>query len=154
MPALLLALALLFAGASLPVQPSVPMVRTAGPPAPADICATSDQRLTELSGLVAGATGGPGRFAITDGGRRVQVHELAPDCTVRRTITARVDPYDGDPLPSGWNTSRAASIGWPSSVTRPLTGASSGPLSPQPIRSDAANNKGIAERRTGGDNGG
>jgi hypothetical protein len=75
-----------------------PVVPTAGPPAPADICATSDQRLTEISGLVAGAVGGPGRFAITDGGRRVQVYELAPDCAVRRTITARVDPYDGEDL--------------------------------------------------------
>ena len=94
------ALALVLATAALPTPTptSVPAVPSAGSLAPVDLCATSDRRLTELSGLVAGAVGGPGRFAISDGGRRVQVHELDADCAVRRTITAQVDPCDGEDL--------------------------------------------------------
>lgn len=34
---------------------------------------------------------------------------------------------------SGWNSMSAPSSGFPSKVTRPLTGASSGPLLPQPV---------------------
>jgi hypothetical protein len=90
------ALALAFAGGSVPL--GSPVVLVAGAQAPDDLCATSDRRLTELSGLVGGAVGGPGRFAITDGGRRVQIHELGANCSVRRTITDQTDPYDGEDL--------------------------------------------------------
>ncbi len=88
-------MALLLAGAAMPTSA---LAAGAPPPAPVELCATSDPRLAELSGLVGGAMGGPGRFAISDGGRRVQVHELDADCAVRRTITAQVNPYDGEDL--------------------------------------------------------
>lgn len=54
-----------------------------------------DNRLAELSGLAADASA---RYAIADGGRRLQVLVLRRNCTVQRVITAAVDPYDVEDL--------------------------------------------------------
>lgn len=64
-------------------------------PTPVELCATSDPRLAELSGLAAGAEG---RWAVVDGGRRVQVFQLAPDCSVQQVLVGGVDPYDVEDL--------------------------------------------------------
>lgn len=68
-------------------------------PAPQVRCAVDDGRLDELSGMVVrdGAL-----WAVTDGGRRVQVHRLdAESCAVTDTRTADVDPYDVEDLALG-----------------------------------------------------
>ncbi|MCW2633137.1 MAG: hypothetical protein JWR88_2099 [Pseudonocardia sp.] len=49
----------------------------------------------ELSGLVAGADG---RWAIVDGGGRVQVFGLATDCSVRQVVAGGIDPFDVEDL--------------------------------------------------------
>ncbi|MGQ0572603.1 MAG: hypothetical protein ACT4RN_00185 [Pseudonocardia sp.] len=72
--------------------------------APEPRCVVADERLAELSGLVADAAGVV--WAIADGGRRVDVHRLdvaaiAGDCPVRGTRTARIDPRDAEDLGLG-----------------------------------------------------
>lgn len=68
------------------------------PPEPVDECVVEDDRLAELSGLAADAEF---RYAVADGGRRLQVLALRPDCTVQRVITAAVDPFDVEDLALG-----------------------------------------------------
>ena len=65
------------------------------PPAPVAQCVVQDNRLAELSGL---AADGEFRYAVGDGGRRLQVVVLRADCTVQRVITAAVDPFDIEDL--------------------------------------------------------
>jgi hypothetical protein len=74
-------------------QPSLPT-----PSAPVAQCVVRDNRLAELSGLAADAEF---RYAISDGGRRLQVVVLRKDCTVQRVITAAVDPFDVEDLALG-----------------------------------------------------
>ena len=68
------------------------------PSVPITQCTVQDNRLTELSGLAADAEF---RYAINDGGRRLQVIVLRKDCTVQRVITAAVDPLDVEDLALG-----------------------------------------------------
>ncbi|HEY8373995.1 MAG TPA: hypothetical protein VIL00_14745 [Pseudonocardiaceae bacterium] len=72
-----------------------PGVAGGEPPHPVDLCRVQDQRLAELSGL---ASDGRQWYAVSDGGDRIQVLVLDRDCTVRRVITADVDPYDVEDL--------------------------------------------------------
>jgi len=67
-------------------------------PAPVEQCVVQDSRLAELSGL---AADGEFRYAVGDGGRRLQVVVLRKDCTVQRVITAAVDPFDIEDLALG-----------------------------------------------------
>ena len=76
------------------------LVLTAGSasaePAVADVCAVTDQRLQELSGL---ASDGDRWFAVNDsddGKLRIQV--LGRDCAITRTITAPNNPFDVEDL--------------------------------------------------------
>ncbi|MEJ3657572.1 hypothetical protein WEH80_31885 [Actinomycetes bacterium KLBMP 9759] len=58
-----------------------------------------DPRLAELSGLVAD---GSGLWAMTDGGRRIEVHRLDPaTCAVVETRRADIDPFDAEDLARG-----------------------------------------------------
>ncbi|HEY0637901.1 MAG TPA: hypothetical protein VGD67_09660 [Pseudonocardiaceae bacterium] len=68
------------------------------PEDPVDECVVEDDRLAELSGLAADPEV---RYAVGDGGRRLQVLVLRPDCTVQRVITAAVDPFDVEDLALG-----------------------------------------------------
>jgi len=68
------------------------------PPDPVDECVVEDDRLAELSGLAADAEF---RYAVGDGGSRVQVLVLRQDCTVQRVITAAVDPFDVEDMTLG-----------------------------------------------------
>lgn len=63
---------------------------------PTAVCATSDPRLAELSGLA--TDGGDRRWAVSDSGSRVRVYELAQDCSVSRVLTGAVDPRDVEDL--------------------------------------------------------
>lgn len=68
-------------------------------PAEPDVrCTVSDDRLAELSGLVVDADG---TWAMTDGGRRVQLHRIDDTCEIVDTRTADVDPYDAEDLARG-----------------------------------------------------
>jgi len=67
-------------------------------PKPVEDCVVQDNRLTELSGL---AADGEFRYAVGDGGRRLQVIVLRRDCTVHRVIAAAVDPFDIEDLALG-----------------------------------------------------
>nr|WP_116042383.1 hypothetical protein [Amycolatopsis palatopharyngis] len=60
-------------------------------PAPETLCSISDERLAELSGL---AADDEHWYAVSDGGTRIQVFVLNRDCSVERTITDPIDPYD------------------------------------------------------------
>ena len=84
-------LALLGPAAAL-AQPSTSAV------APVEQCVVRDSRLAELSGL---AADGEFRYAVGDGGRRLQVIVLRRDCTVQRVIAAAVDPFDVEDLALG-----------------------------------------------------
>ncbi len=66
-------------------------------PEPEVLCATSDRRLRELSGL---SGDGAGRlWAISDGGgRTARVYELAPDCSVKAVLSAPAAPDDVEDL--------------------------------------------------------
>lgn len=73
---------------------------TGAPAAPAPVpqvrCTVDEPRLGELSGLVVrdGAA-----WAMSDGGRRVELLQLdLDDCSVTRTRTADVNPYDAEDL--------------------------------------------------------
>lgn len=71
----------------------------AAAPAPASLCAVSDERLAELSGLAVDATG---VWAISDDGRRTEVYRLdLDDCAVLDTRTATIDPRDAEDLALG-----------------------------------------------------
>jgi hypothetical protein len=67
----------------------------AAPPQPVDQCTVTDERLTELSGLVADADAW---YAIGDGGDAASVVVLGKDCVVQREITGSTDPYDVEDL--------------------------------------------------------
>jgi hypothetical protein len=79
-------------------------------PAPQARCAIDDPRLDELSGAVADDGG---LWAMSDGGRQVQLHRLgpppgaqaagasAPTCAITDTRTADIDPYDAEDLARG-----------------------------------------------------
>lgn len=68
-------------------------------PTPDVHCTVADPRLTELSGLVAQ---GSDLWAMTDGGRRVEVDRLDPaSCAVVQRRTAAIDPYDPEDLALG-----------------------------------------------------
>ncbi|GAA1310723.1 hypothetical protein GCM10009634_76860 [Saccharothrix xinjiangensis] len=65
-------------------------------PAPAPLCAVTDERLSELSGLA--ARGGE-LFAVNDsdnGGLAVQVVDR--NCAITRTITTSINPFDVEDL--------------------------------------------------------
>ena len=64
-------------------------------PAPVQRCVVTDDRLAELSGLAADAEHW---YAVSDGGRRLQVAVLRKDCSLQRMITAAVDPFDVEDL--------------------------------------------------------
>lgn len=67
----------------------------ADPPAPVEKCRYTDKRLKELSGL---ASDGKRWYAMADGGSRLQVLVLTPDCKVERAITNATDPFDVEDL--------------------------------------------------------
>jgi hypothetical protein len=68
-------------------------------PAPESLCAVDDPRLDELSGMV---VHDGGLWAMSDGGRSVQVHRIdRSNCNVIDTRTADVDPYDAEDLAVG-----------------------------------------------------
>lgn len=68
----------------------------AKPLTPVPRCEITDERLGELSGLVASRDAW---FAVNDGGSSVRVFVLDPrDCSVRDVITSEVDPYDVEGL--------------------------------------------------------
>jgi hypothetical protein len=60
-------------------------------PAPEAVCTITDERLAELSGLT---TGEEHWYAVNDGGTQIEIFVLDRDCSVRRTITDPLDPYD------------------------------------------------------------
>ncbi|QFZ24103.1 hypothetical protein EKG83_08350 [Saccharothrix syringae] len=65
-------------------------------PAPADLCAVTDERLAELSGL---AAGGDELFAVNDSDDgRLVVQVMDRGCAVTRTITTPVNPFDVEDL--------------------------------------------------------
>ncbi|HEX6351869.1 MAG TPA: hypothetical protein VF106_02710 [Actinophytocola sp.] len=64
-------------------------------PAPVPACTITDERLTELSGLVAD---GEHWYAANDGGTAATVYVLGKDCQVQDVITASTDPYDVEDL--------------------------------------------------------
>jgi hypothetical protein len=68
------------------------------PPAPDVRCTVTDDRLSELSGMVVvdGAV-----LAMSDGGRSVQIHRLDDSCAITDTRTADVDPFDAEDLALG-----------------------------------------------------
>jgi hypothetical protein len=71
----------------------------AAAPTPEPVCAVADSRLGELSGLV---VHDGGLWAVSDGGRSVQIHRIdRSDCGVIDTHTADVDPYDVEDLAVG-----------------------------------------------------
>jgi hypothetical protein len=71
------------------------------PPSPAAaaeprvLCTIRDARIPESSGLAASATA---LWTLNDGGDRLEVFQLDRSCTVTRTITAGIDPYDVEDL--------------------------------------------------------
>ncbi|SCX59831.1 hypothetical protein SAMN03159343_4010 [Klenkia marina] len=65
---------------------------------PADVCAVTDPRLPEISGL---AVDGATTLVMNDGGDSVVVHELDGACAVVGERTAAVDPYDPEDLALG-----------------------------------------------------
>lgn len=88
------------------VSAPVAVSAVAAPPAEPQVrCTVEDRRLAELSGLavVDGAV-----WAVTDGGRRLQVHRLdvaaggpPAACAVTDTRAAEIDPYDAEDLARG-----------------------------------------------------
>ena len=85
------AAATLVAGAPAAAQTLGPQI-----PAPQPVCTPDDDaELGELSGLAAGQDRW---YAVADGGRRLRVAVLAPDCSLVDEITARIDPVDVEDL--------------------------------------------------------
>ncbi|GEL19006.1 hypothetical protein PA7_28430 [Pseudonocardia asaccharolytica DSM 44247 = NBRC 16224] len=71
----------------------------AEPASPQTLCTVTDRRLGELSGL---AVDRGGVWAMADGGRRVALHRLdLDDCSITRTRTAAIDPFDAEDLARG-----------------------------------------------------
>ncbi|WP_156758386.1 hypothetical protein [Actinokineospora pegani] len=71
----------------------------AAQPAPRDVCAVTDKRLAELSGLV---SDGKRWYAVNDGGTRTTVYVLnRTTCAVERVINGPTDPYDVEDLARG-----------------------------------------------------
>nr|WP_245788419.1 esterase-like activity of phytase family protein [Amycolatopsis marina] len=68
-----------------------PAASAADVPAPEPVCAISDERLGELSGL---AADDEHWYAVNDGGTRIEIFVLNRDCSVQRTISDPTDPYD------------------------------------------------------------
>ncbi|MDR7303136.1 hypothetical protein [Haloactinomyces albus] len=65
-------------------------------PSPVERCRITDDRLSELSGLVSDGTSW---YAVGDGGSSLKVHVLDPqNCAVRDVRTAGIDPYDVEDL--------------------------------------------------------
>ena len=64
-------------------------------PAPVPACTITDERLAELSGLVAD---GERWYAVNDGGSAATVYVVGKDCQVQDVITAPTDPYDVEDL--------------------------------------------------------
>jgi hypothetical protein len=83
----------------LAVLPGLPQ---ALPPPPRDQCAVTDPELDELSGMV---VSGDAVVALADGGRRIELQELAGalggDCAITDTRTVAIDPYDAEDLARG-----------------------------------------------------
>jgi len=78
----------------------VGLLACAGPAAadrqePVDVCALTDKRLAEVSGLVAD---GERWYAVNDGGTKSVVYVLRRDCTVEKTISGPTDPFDVEDL--------------------------------------------------------
>lgn len=67
------------------------MPAAAAPPEPKVLCTIEDPRLAELSGL---ASNGRRWVAVNDGGDSVEIFVLNRDCSVQRTISAPLDPFD------------------------------------------------------------
>lgn len=63
--------------------------------APVERCRVTDRRLRELSGLVGD---GERMYVVADGGDRLRVSVLRPDCSTERVITNQVDPFDVEDL--------------------------------------------------------
>ncbi|WP_019853511.1 hypothetical protein [Actinopolyspora mortivallis] len=95
------ALVLLVAAASLVAAGGRGIARSGDVPvaeaaAPTVHCTPRDERLSELSGLVAGPDGW---YAVPDGGSRLRVYEMSPrDCSVVDSYHWNVDPYDVEDL--------------------------------------------------------
>ncbi|MGW4116492.1 hypothetical protein ACWEFJ_36930 [Actinosynnema sp. NPDC004786] len=65
-------------------------------PAVADVCAVTDPRLEELSGL---ASDGDRWFAVNDSDNgALEIHVLDRGCAITRTITAPINPFDVEDL--------------------------------------------------------
>ncbi|NYI90421.1 hypothetical protein HNR02_003744 [Amycolatopsis endophytica] len=64
-------------------------------PSPEPVCSVTDERITELSGLV---SDGEHWYAINDGGTKVQIFVLGRDCAVQKVISGSTDPYDVEDL--------------------------------------------------------
>lgn len=64
-------------------------------PAVERLCSIRDERLTELSGMVADEER---IYATNDGGTRIEIFVLRHDCTTERVITAESDPFDVEDL--------------------------------------------------------
>ncbi|MGH3520531.1 MAG: hypothetical protein ACRDQ7_24810 [Haloechinothrix sp.] len=62
---------------------------------PKSVCTITDQGLRELSGL---AADGENWYAVNDGGNRIDIFVLDRACSVRRVLTAPIDPYDVEDL--------------------------------------------------------
>ena len=93
------ALSLLVALAALGSRSLMARVHCRSRPTPEPPCAVDDPRLDELSGMV---VHDGGLWAVSDGGRRVQVHRLdRRTCAVIDSRTADVDPYDVEDLAVG-----------------------------------------------------
>ena len=75
-------------------------VALTGPPATPQVkCAVEDPRLAELSGL---AVTGSALWAMSDGGTRVELHQIDPDtCAVVGSRSAGVNPFDPEDLAVG-----------------------------------------------------
>jgi hypothetical protein len=84
--------------ASVRYSGAAPYVAASEPATPVQRCVVSTPKLRELSGL---AADGQWMYAVSDGGDRLQVLMLRPDCSVERVITNQVDPYDVEDLARG-----------------------------------------------------
>ncbi|WP_158883030.1 hypothetical protein [Amycolatopsis anabasis] len=77
---------------------TAPAAGAAEPAAPETVCTINDKRVGELSGL---ASDGENRYAINDGGSRIEIFVLGRDCGVRKVITSPTDPFDVEDLARG-----------------------------------------------------
>lgn len=63
--------------------------------APRPLCALTDDRLSEVSGMVSDGTSW---YMVNDGGSQLEVFVLNKSCAVTRVITGSIDPYDVEDL--------------------------------------------------------